>query len=64
MAKQAESWAEVKPYLDTITKKVKDFPAPPKPQDGWSEKLNTLNRTVEGMNEHLDSLIQQEEEMA
>jgi hypothetical protein len=59
----AGSWMEMKPAVDGIAAKVAKLPPPPQPDDAWSEKVNTLNRTMESMVEQVDSRIQAEEEL-
>lgn len=58
---QAKSWAEVKVYMNSLDKAAQSMPAPPVPRDSWSEKVNGLNRTLEGMREQLASEVENED---
>lgn len=58
---QAESWAQMKVALNAIDAAYAKLPAPPTPRDSWSEKVNGLHRTLEGMREQLRSEIENED---
>lgn len=60
--KQADSWASVKIWLDSVDKTLANMPAPPTPRDSWSEKCNALVRTVEGMREQVRSEVENEDQ--
>lgn len=57
---QVETWTEMQGYLHDVHDKVSALPAPPRPNDAWSDKVNQLNRAVEGMTESLQSNIENE----
>lgn len=57
-----DSWAAMKPHVDALHKSAGKVPAPPVPDDAWSQKMNTINQTIESMLQHVDSRIQAEEE--
>jgi hypothetical protein len=59
---QADSWDALEIAVKGIKEKVLKLPAPPTPRDSWSEKVNMLNRTIEGMTEQARSEAQNEEE--
>jgi hypothetical protein len=57
-----DSWAELKPHVDALSKAVAKVPAPPVPDDDWSQKLNVIVTTTESLRQHVDSRYQAEEE--
>lgn len=63
MANQAEKWQDMKGPMDKLVKAEADLPAPPRPDDSWSDKVNQLHRAVEGISEALKGRIEQEQAM-
>lgn len=59
---QAKTWSEVAGPLKKLTEAASSLPSPPVPDDEYSQKLNTLNRTIEGLNEQINGRVQQEAE--
>lgn len=60
---QAENWAEMKTQMAKLTKAASEMPSPPRPDDEYAQKMNDLNRTIEGLNEQINGRVQQEEEL-
>lgn len=60
---QAKNWAEMKDQLAKVNTAVSEMPSPPQPDDEYAQKMNTLNRTLEGLNEQVNGRVQQEEEL-
>lgn len=58
---QAGNWSEMQARLDAVDKAYSNLPAPPQPNDEWSEKVNRLHRALEGLREQCVSLIEQED---
>lgn len=56
------SWDAIEIAVKGIKDKIAKLPPPPIPRDSWSEKVNQLNRTIEGMSEQARSESQNEEE--
>lgn len=63
MANQAEKWQDMKGPMDKLVKAREDIPAPPRPDDSWSNSVNQLHRAVEGISEALKGRIEQEQAM-
>lgn len=59
--KQATSWDDLEIAMKGLRDKAAALPAPPTPRDSWSEKVNLLNRTLEGMAEQARSESENEE---
>lgn len=59
--KQAESWDDVQIWANELDKVYARMPAPPAPSDTWSEKVNLLHRTLEGMREQIRSAVENED---
>lgn len=59
---QAERWDEMQPNIKALVKASEGVPAPPVPDDQWSQKMNDLRRTVEGLYEQLKTRVEMEQE--
>lgn len=58
---QARNWSEMQVRVQSLKKKVEEIPAPPQPNDSWSEKMNNLNRCIEGIVEQVRTQVEQED---
>jgi hypothetical protein len=59
---QAEKWEDMLPSIKKLNAAREAVPAPPKPDDQVSQKMNELWRAVEGLTEQVRSRVQMEQE--
>lgn len=59
--KQAKDWSPLQIWVKARKDDMKKCPAPPVPDDQWSEKFNILVRTLDGMSEMVAARIEAEE---
>lgn len=58
---QASSWTQLKVHVNRLNKTFTEMPAPPIPDDDWSQKLNNLNRGLDALNQQLNTRIEMED---
>jgi hypothetical protein len=59
---QAEKWEDLLPAVKKLNDARENLPAPPTPNDQFSQKCNDLWRAVEGITEQVNSHVEMERE--
>lgn len=58
----AERWEDLFPSMKKLNDALSSIPAPPVPDDEFSQRLNQLNRHTEAITEQVRSRAQMQEE--
>ena len=56
------TWSEIKKQVTALANAYRKLEPPPVPDDGWSQKANTMAHTIQSMQEHVDSRLQAQDE--
>lgn len=59
---QADKWEDLLPAVKKLNDAFTSLPAPPRPDDEFSHKVNDLWRVVEGISEQVRGRVQMEQE--